>query len=172
VLRIAIVIAVMLVLVIMIVVAAGYALPIEHVAERSAVVAYPPARVFGLLTDVEGYPRWRGDVTRVDVLSRAPHMQWREHGGTRSITFEAVEVVPPVRLVSRIADPALPFGGTWTYRLAPEGPGTRVTITEQGQVFNPVFRFMSRFVFGHTATIDAFLADLRKAAPDSRFEAE
>ena len=33
-------------------------------------------------------------------------------------------------------------------------------ITEDGQVHNPIFRFMSRFVFGYTATIDGFLKDL------------
>ena len=33
-------------------------------------------------------------------------------------------------------------------------------ITENGEVYNPLFRFMSRFVFGHTATIDKYLEDL------------
>ena len=37
-----------------------------------------------------------------------------------------------------------------------------VTITEHGQVFNPVFRVMSRFVFGHTATIEAYLTNLAR----------
>jgi hypothetical protein len=68
---------------------------------------------------------------------------------------------PPRRLVTRIADQSLPFGGTWTYELTPAGSGTRLTITEHGTVFNPVFRFMSRFVFGHAATIERFLKDIR-----------
>jgi hypothetical protein len=72
----------------------------------------------------------------------------------------------PQQFVSRIADPNLPFGGTWTIDLKPEGAGTRVTITEHGEVYNPIFRFMSRFVFGHTATIDAYLTALqRRHAP-------
>ena len=63
----------------------------------------------------------------------------------------------------RIADPELPFGGTWTYELKPEGTGTRLVITERGEVYNPIFRFMSRFVFSRTATMEKMVADLEKA---------
>ena len=45
--------------------------------------------------------------------------------------------------------------------VTPEGSGTRLTITERGEVYNPVFRFMSRFVFGHTASLDRFAESLR-----------
>jgi hypothetical protein len=37
---------------------------------------------------------------------------------------------------------------------------TAVRITENGEVGNPVFRFMARFVFGYTATIDTYLIAL------------
>jgi hypothetical protein len=71
-----------------------------------------------------------------------------------------VESVPPQRLVSRIADERLPYGGTWTYELAPAGDGTRLTITERGEIYNPVFRFVARFVMGHTATMNGVLRAL------------
>jgi hypothetical protein len=61
----------------------------------------------------------------------------------------------------KIADPDLPFGGTWTYTLTPAGTGTRLQITEEGAVHNVLFRFVSRFVIGHTASIDRYLADLQ-----------
>ncbi|HSR42141.1 MAG TPA: SRPBCC family protein, partial [Longimicrobiales bacterium] len=78
-----------------------------------------------------------------------------------TMTIETVEAEVPTRLVTRIADEDLPFGGTWTYELEPTGDGrTRVTITEDGEVYNPVFRFMARFVFGHTATMDTYLDGL------------
>jgi hypothetical protein len=65
--------------------------------------------------------------------------------------------------VTRIADPHLPFGGTWTYEVAPAvGGGSTLTITENGEVYNLVFRFISRFVMGYTATIDRYLEALRK----------
>ena len=69
----------------------------------------------------------------------------------------------PTHLVTRIADDKLPFGGTWDYAITPDGGGASVvTITEHGAVYNPVFRFVSRFVFGHTATMDAYLRALGK----------
>jgi hypothetical protein len=70
-------------------------------------------------------------------------------------------------MVTRIADKTLTFGGAWTYELSPQGGGTRLVITEHGEVYNPLFRFMSRFVFGHTATLDRYLADLGRVFPAS-----
>ena len=35
-----------------------------------------------------------------------------------------------------------------------------VTITERGSVRNPLFRFVSRFIMGHTASIDLYLRAL------------
>jgi uncharacterized protein YndB with AHSA1/START domain len=100
------------------------------------------------------------------VLAWEPRVRWREYG-RNTITFERVEIEPPTRLVTRIADPDLPFGGTWTFDLVEEGEGTRLTITEHGEVHNPVFRFMSRYVFGHAATIEQFLEDLGRRLPPS-----
>ena len=144
------------------VVALGYALPVEHVASREATLAAPPGRIHAALTDVERYPAWRSDVRSVEVVARAP-LQWREHGSNGTIAFEIRENTPPGKLVTHIADRSLPFGGSWTFELAPAGTGTRLTITEHGEVYNPLFRVMSRFIFGHTATIDQYLADLRTA---------
>ena len=138
----------------------GYLLPQDHVASREMVLASAPASVFEAISDVARYPEWRQEVTSVDVISTAP-LKWREQAGGDAITFEVVESRPQERLEVRIADPDLPFGGTWIYELMPEASSTRLRITERGEVYNPVFRFMSRFVFGHTATLDAYLADLR-----------
>ncbi len=142
-------------------VALGYALPVQHVASRSASFRQSSDEIFTVLTDVAHFHDWRSDVTSVDLLSSAP-LRWREHGSNGDITFVADDVSRPTRLVTRIDDPSLPFGGTWTYELAPGTAGTTLTITEHGEVYNPIFRVMSRFVFGHTATIDAYLASLQK----------
>jgi hypothetical protein len=37
------------------------------------------------------------------------------------------------------------FHGSWTWELAPEGAGTRLTITERGTVENPFYRGMMAF---------------------------
>ncbi len=81
-----------------------------------------------------------------------------------TIIYELLDRVPPRSIKRRIATENLPYSGTWTYSLQPNGEMTIVRITEDGQVYNPVFRFMSRFVLGHTRTMDAYLRALGRAA--------
>ena len=69
--------------------------------------------------------------------------------------------MPARKLVTRIETKKLPFEGTWTYEFTPSHQETELTVTEDGEVYNPLFRFVSRFVIGHTATIDAYLKALR-----------
>lgn len=151
-----------------IVVVIGLLLPKEHTARSHATFNATPDSVWRVLTDVAAFPSWRGDLSRVEVLpSSNGHRTWREVGKNGTITFEEVAAERPRRLVSRIADPSLPFGGSWTYDITPDASGTRLTITEDGIVYNPVFRFMSRYVFGHHATQEAFLRALgRKLGQD------
>lgn len=148
-----------IVVIVLLVVVIGYALPVSHVGSGTAVFAVPADEVFAAIAEVGRYPEWRQGINRVEVISTEP-LRWREHSDGDALTFEVTENRPPQRRTVRIADPSLPFGGTWTYDLETVGSGTRLTITEHGEVYNPVFRFMSRFVFGHTATIERFLEDL------------
>ena len=53
---------------------------------------------FGSLPDQDGRKRW-----------------WEQDSHGQKITFELAEAKPPERLVTRIADKGLPFGGTWTF---------------------------------------------------------
>ncbi len=34
--------------------------------------------------------------------------------------------------------------------------------TEQGEIYNPVFRFVSRFILGYTRTIDTYLRNVSR----------
>jgi hypothetical protein len=139
----------------------GGLLPVGHVASRSVSVAAAPEAVFDVIADVERYPEWWSDVSRVELLpAEQGRTRFRQHDANGEIVMEIVDAARPHRLVTRIADPDQPFGGTWTWEIAPEGAGARVTITERGEVYNPIFRFLSRFVFGHTGTIESALAAL------------
>lgn len=143
--------------------AIGAMLPVAHTATTSAYIDARPDRVWTLITDVESFPDWRPDVetvTRLDDRDGRP--VWRETMSTGEITFAAEAWDPPRRLVARIDDDDLPFGGAWTYEVEPDGLGTRLTITEDGEVYNPLFRFMSRFIFGHEATMRAYLDAVRQ----------
>ena len=153
--------AALLVALVLIVSVIGYTLPRSHVASASARFAAPPDSLWTSLTDVPAFPKWRPGVARVELLPDENGQRgWREFGKHDAVTYRVVESVAPRRLVARIADQNLPFGGSWTYDLAPDGSGSRLTITEHGEVYNPIFRFVSRFIVGHTSTTEAVLRAL------------
>jgi hypothetical protein len=118
----------------------GRGLPIAHVASRSATLTGTPQRVWEVIND-PGFMRSRG---------------------VGDVNTETIESIPPRLLVRRIVGER-DFGGTWTSELAADaGGGTRLVITENGEVYNAFFRFVSRYIIGHHRTIDSFLAALRK----------
>lgn len=140
----------------------GLALPVGHQASRSAEIPAPPADVFALIRDVERYPQWRSGVTDVSVLDNTTGLpRFREAGEFGPIIFRMEQADAPTFMRTRIDDPDQPFGGTWTYVLVPAASGTLLTITEDGEVYNPLFRFLSRFVFSQSATITTYLDDVR-----------
>lgn len=152
-----------LVALVLLVVAIGWSLPERHRASRQATYAAPPERVYEAITNVEAYPLWRSTVDSVAIVEAPGGKRgFRESGGDGTILYVIEEAVPSRRVVTRIADQSLPFGGSWTYELAPAAGGTTLRITEDGEVYNPIYRFVSRFVLGHHATIDGYLDDLGK----------
>jgi uncharacterized protein YndB with AHSA1/START domain len=144
----------------------GWTLPLAHHVTREATFKAAAADLFKLITDVRKAPEWRPSVKEVQVLPPVDgHAQFREIGKNGSILFQVDSLERDRYMVTRIADRSLPFGGKWTYELIPRGDSTTLRITEDGEVYNPVFRFVSRFVIGHTATIDAYLNDVRNRPP-------
>jgi hypothetical protein len=114
----------------------GTQLPRDHVASRTLRVRRPPDEVWPV-------------VTRLMASSSVP--------------VDVIEHDPPRRLVSRVKETEKMFGGTWTVVSAPVPDGSTLTITEAGWVGNPIFRFVSRFVVGHHATMDGILKNVAKA---------
>ena len=107
----------------------------NHQASRSLRLKKPPAEVWPALIQAT-----QTSATPVDVL----------------------DSTPPSRLVTRVTEAEKNFGGTWTIDIAPVATGATVTITEDGWVANPIFRFVSRFVIGHHATMDGVLTQMAK----------
>jgi uncharacterized protein YndB with AHSA1/START domain len=144
----------------------GWSLPVGHQASATRRIASPPDRVFALITDFARHPEWRTGVTRVDVTgAQVVGQQIREFGRNGEIPYRVETFEAPSRLVTRIAGEGLPFGGTWTYELRPDpGGGTAITITENGEIYNPIFRTVARFVLGYEATMKQYLDDLETAA--------
>jgi polyketide cyclase/dehydrase/lipid transport protein len=148
---------------ILLVVAVGALLPAKHVSSREVRFKRAPAEIWGVITDYQKFPEWRNQVKRIEALPAVNgSAAWREidsHGD--GIPYVAVDSVAPQRLVTKIADPKLPFGGTWTFEITPANDGTStLRITENGEIYNPLFRFVSRFFLGYSATQTRYLRDL------------
>jgi hypothetical protein len=159
--KILLIIAAVIATVVLVVVAIGYALPVKHTATREKLLRADTAAAFAAISTPSEFPAWRRGVKSVEILPPVEgRPSFREHGSDGDITYVIDEAVPARRLVNRIADRNLPFGGSWTFELSPAPNGTLLRVTENGEVYNPFFRFMSRFVFGHHHTIDQYLADL------------
>ena len=125
-------------LLILVITVVGYLLPKEHVAKRTAKFRKPPAEVYALISGPQ---------------------DWRP-GSKDDPPTVMVESVAPQRHVTRISDPSLPFGGTWTWEIDPTTDGCDVRLTENGFVSNPVFRFISHFFIGHHSSMDTYLKHL------------
>lgn len=141
----------------------GSRLPLYHVASREAPFRQRPEAVWAVMTDFAAGPTWRPGLKRVERGADIDgHPVWIEVGKTGRMPLEVVEMDRPRRLRLRIADDKLPFGGTWTFDIVESPDGCRLRITEEGDIHNPIFRFMARFVFGYHGAMEAYLKALGK----------
>ena len=164
--KFALALALLLGLLALVVVASGFLMPKEHSVTRTACLDSAVDEVWDLVADFEGYADWREDVQRIEVVSGGSGASLQgsrfiEYGSEEPILFEVELADRPSRLVSRIADEGLPFGGRWTFELSRTSECTTlVEITEDGHVSNFLYRALSP-LFSKTATMDRWLDHLR-----------
>lgn len=146
---------------IVIVTVIGAILPQHHIASRSARFRSSPEKLFSLIS---GPQTWRPDVKHYESVPNPGGLdRWREtDSGDQTIEYEIVDCRAPVLFKTRIATANLPFGGGWTFILHNDGTQTTVQITEESDVYNPIFRFVSKFIMGYTRSMDAYLTNLGK----------
>jgi hypothetical protein len=144
----------------------GNRLPETHTASVTEIVPASEQKVWGLITDVSAQPTWRTGLKSVTMLpSENGAPCWAETQSSMTMPLCADEREEPTKQVVRIADPKLPFGGTWTYLLEPEGASaTKVTITEQGTTGPAMWRFVGHYVLGEDGSIKQYLGDLKRTA--------
>jgi hypothetical protein len=161
--KIAVAIIVSFVAIVVLVIAVGYSLPKSHIAARAVSLGQKPADVFALISDFKNGAAWRSDLQAVELLQpESGRTRFREKGPNGNLTFEVIEFKSPERLTTQIADKNLLFGGTWTFEILPAASGTRLNITERGEIYNPVFRFASRFILGYNRTLDTYLRNVSR----------
>lgn len=142
----------------------GIVLPQSHSASVSGHFNVSNKILWEAITDVNSYSTWRSKVEKVEVLSEVTEpLRWREYYSNNDpLTFKVTDREDSSKYVVKIDEAGLPFGGTWTYQLHEMESGTRLVITEDGEIYNPFFRFVSKYIMGHDTMIKQFLSDLKK----------
>jgi hypothetical protein len=147
---------------------AGSMVERHHVASVRVRIAAPPPEVWATVRDFGAWKEWNPAVKGMERLpDRDGKERWRLSDATGGFPSLVEVSTPPSAgnpgvLRTRIDDPDLPFGGTWTWEVAPDGAGAAVTITEDGEIRNPIFRLLARFVFGYHGTAEKFLGALAR----------
>jgi hypothetical protein len=162
VIRVLVVVVSVLVALILGILIVGLLLPAEHHASRTLVTKQSPQAIWDVINDHTNEPLWRADIANVKSVSkRSDKSIWRENYKDGNVlTLITTEWKPPTRMVRELTDLDGPFSGRWEIDITPTPAGSNVTITEIGRVSNPFFRFVSKYVIGHTTSIEKYLTSL------------
>ena len=151
-----------LVALILVVLIGGLMLPEEHHASRSLVTKQSPQAIWDAINDHANEPQWRSDVASVVSLGeRTGKPVWQEnYKDGNKVTLMTTESKSPTRMVRELTDLEGPFSGRWEIDISPTPGGSTVKITEIGKVSNPFFRFVSKYIIGHTTFMERYLRGL------------
>lgn len=140
----------------------GGLLPEEHHASRTLITKQSPQTIWDTINDHANEPQWRSDVANVTSLGeRQGRPVWQEnYKDGNKVTLITTEFKPPTRMVRELTDLEGPFSGRWEIDIVPTPEGSKTTITESGKVSNPLFRFVSKFIIGHTTFMERYLRGL------------
>ena len=161
--KILLVVAGVLVLLIAGVLIVGLITPADHQASRTLRVKQTPEAVWAAINDHVNEPSWRDDIANVTSAGeRNGKPLWQEnYKDGNTLQLMTTESRQPNRLVREIAEEG-PFSGRWEIDIQPIDGGSSVKITEIGKVSNPFFRFVSKYIIGHTYQMDKYLTNLAK----------
>ncbi len=147
--------------ILLLVLVGGLLLPEEHHASRTLATKQSPQTMWDTINDHANEPKWRSDiesVTSIGERNGKPVLQENYKDGN-TLALMTTESRPPTRMVREIAEEG-PFSGRWEIDIQPTPAGSNVTITEVGKVPNPFFRFVSKYVIGHTTQMEKYLTNL------------
>lgn len=93
-------------------------------------IAAPPARVWALLTDAEGFPRWNTTVTSIEgAMALGQRLRLKVPNSDRTFTPTVTTLDPEKRMVWSEGMAPM-FRGERTFTLAPAEGGTRFEMVE------------------------------------------
>ena len=153
--KIALIILIIVITLIVVMVLIGKMLPVKHIASQSMSFQSSCDEVWKVVSNVNEWKSWRSDLKEITIT------------GDSTVKADDVEyaisnAVPGVSFTTTIITKDLPYGGAWNYVFEKDGSGCKLTITENGEVYNPLFRFLSKFAFGHEGTLKKYMETLAK----------
>lgn len=134
-------------LIIVILIGIGLIAPREYRGSITRDIPRSPDAIYTWLTDFEGLPRYRPEISAVEMGSNNAKgfPMWTQFHGKTSSIFQAIEMVPKEHLAIQTVTSNSGLAGTWSYSLsAGSQPGTTsVTITEVSDTYT----FLHRIFF-------------------------
>ena len=122
----------------------------------TALLPYPPERVWAVVTDLENW-QWRSDLSRLEHTGEDAFTEYDKSGFPTRFTVTARR--PTALWAFDIGNANLT--GRWTGAFRPEGGGTRVVFTEH---ITPKKPWMRLFAKGYLRRQQArYLSDLERA---------
>ena len=141
----------------------GWLMPSRYVVSQSFLLPVPVADVWATLADYPGQLAWRRGLTAVDRLpDKGSTGVWRESFGRSTTRSTTIEARSPDWLVRQADEEGGAIRRRWEFALEPvvSPRNTRITLTEFGEIRNPLRRFVVRFITGRSTTLKDFLRDL------------
>ena len=131
--------------------------------EASADIQAPADQIWKILTDAPGYPTWDSGVTKVEG-SIADGDRITVHSEVAAGRAFPVKVAmrPPNEMTWTGGMPLGLFTGVRTFRLAPDGGGTRVTMREEYS--GPLVGLVGRSIPDLQPSFDRFVNGLKARA--------
>lgn len=151
----------LLIVLVVVAILVGRGYPPDHRFRSALRLRASAADVWKVITDFANQGAWNPIVSSAERLSdRDGREVWKEVSKQGPpMTLETLESDAPRRLVRSIVDEKQVFSGRWTFELAPDGDGTRLTLTEDGHLENPFCRTMVH-VMGPGRYVDMYLRGL------------
>jgi uncharacterized protein YndB with AHSA1/START domain len=148
--------AVLAVVMLVVVLAAiGFMLPSNFKVQRAATIAAPPEKVYAFIADPRQWKAWsawnrRDPAMQVQYAGAASgtgaKWSWQSQSQGNG-AMEFIEAVPGERVVYSLTFPDMGMTSRGTLSLAPEGGGTRITWSQEGDVGrSPVNRYFALFM--------------------------
>lgn len=162
-LKITLIVVVIVITIVNIPIIGGLFLPKSHKITKTLFLNYDPENIWVYINDIEHYPKWRPSVKKVEIVSTNPAglTSWQEYYHFNSRTmFQITESTPYSDMVIKTADRESYYSCKWNISIKEAENGTLLTIVEEGEIYNPLFRSIAKLK-GIDKPLNEYLSDLK-----------